>query len=608
MRVLAVSILAIAALGAAAPAAAQARPGAKPSTDVRADRRSTAESIAAQYAAEQFRAARVADETTLRLLDENAAQRRRIAAVMKDAKATAGQRDQARAELRRLDAELKAANERLLATTEAGDELRAQIAEYERQIAEAVEAASPEVLAAYEQYARGDRDAGYAVIDRLSQSEAEAALRAGQVRAGALLRRPAVLAQDRRLRGEMTTAACIAAWERAQAADPHYAWGWIELAELYQSAGRLADKRRALEQATQSAGDDYERAVSLTMTADALQQSGQLVPARAKVAESVDLFRDLAARTPDDLVNQQALGIAYRKLGDIEGAAGSEREAMAALQAGVEQMRRTVERWPDDDATLGYLAEAVQGLGDLQSDQGDYEGAARSFREALEISRTSAEAAPQDMERLKDIAEAAGRLGVVLGWLGRRDEAAPLLEEYLKITRGLAARDPTNMEARRSISFALDSLADFRLEGGDHAAALPLYEEALAIRREAWESDSSSAVNARFHAATTCDLATALHRAGDDAAAAGRYDACLAGYRALSAADPTNTHLHRDVWLTWWAIARELRRPGAWREMAAAMEALDRIAPLSARDAPFLALAREEAAKEAAGATAAARP
>lgn len=298
MRRVTLAALCAAAMAGSAlsPVDANAQP-TRPRTDVRADRRATAESIAAQYAAEQFRAARIGDETTRRLLEENDAQRRRVAAVLRDARATAAQRDAARAQLKDLDTQLTQVNARLLASEQTGEELRAQLREYQRQITDAVDAASPEVAAAYELYAQGDRDTAYEVIDRLSQVEAAAAKRAGEIRAGTLMRRPAVLAFDRRDRGEMTLAQVIAAWERAQDADPAYHKGWVDLTVLYIEAGRLPDARKVAEKALAASDDNTERGRSNGMLGEVLLAMGDSRSAEAAWEQGLKQLREAYAAT-----------------------------------------------------------------------------------------------------------------------------------------------------------------------------------------------------------------------------------------------------------------------------------------------------------------------
>lgn len=503
MRRVTAALLCAAAIGqfglaAASPALAQPRA----STDIRAQRRATAESIAAQYAAEQFRAARIGDENTRKLLAENDAQRRKIAAVLKDAKATAAQRDAARAQLAALDAQLVEVNKKLLASEQTGDELRAQLREYQRQISDAVESASPEVAAAYELYAQGDRDTAYEVIDRLSQVEAAAAKRAGEIRAGALLRRPATLAYDRRDRGEMTLAQVIVAWERAQAADPTFHEGWVDLTSLYIEAGRLADARKAAEQGMASSSTDTER------------------------------------------------GRAGGLLGEVLLAMGDTRGATATWDTALKRLRAAYAADATNEAASRGVLAVLDRIGDLRTQEQEYGLAAAAYREELELCRRRVAASPADALRpRRDLVVCLSKVGDAN--LNLRDFAAAKgnYEEMLALTRTILARDPSNLYDQRSNGMALVKMGEFLTKASQWPQARPYLDEALAIMRRLAALDPTSAIARR-------DLSVAIEyraRAQETVNAAGLkayrelMDESLQIRREMIAADPHNVQIQRDL-------------------------------------------------------------
>jgi hypothetical protein len=90
-------------------------------------------------------------------------------------------------------------------------------------------------------YAEGDREGGFDALVAIQEAETKA-VAAGWREIGAL-------ALDRKDRKETGTAQVIEIFEKAQAMDGTYHWGWVELGRLYQEAGRLPDARRAAERA-----------------------------------------------------------------------------------------------------------------------------------------------------------------------------------------------------------------------------------------------------------------------------------------------------------------------------------------------------------------------
>lgn len=577
---------ALAGLTAAAPLIAHAAPRA--ATDVRAARRATAESIAAQYAAEQFRAARIGDEATQRLLAENDANRRRLAAVLRDARTSAAERDAAKARLVELDAQLGELNRKLLDSEQAGVELRAQLREYQRQITDAVDNASPEVLAAYELYAQGDRDTAFEVIDRLSQIEGAAAKRAGEIRAGALLRRPAYLAMDRRDRGEMTLAQVISAWERAQAADAAYYPGWVTLTGLYDAAGRLADARTAAERALAVASNDVERGLANAELGRFLADQGDRGGASTAWTAALAQLRAAHGADPANEDATQGLILILTRLGDMHASLFSHAEAagfyeealtLARRQAEAKPTNRALQRsllvtvskvgeahqdaenWPaalsayevmagltraalaDFPGVLVYEREhaiSVLKLGDLHRQMGDSNRARPLIEEGLATLRRAAASDTGNQEYKRDLAMALAyraRLSATATPRGQR-EYLDLIGESVRLRRELVSADPANVERQRELAVGLETQARAYLDRPDPSPARPLLEEALAIHRRIALAETADGADMRVAVQTLETLAQVIQRT-NPAEAAPMWDQALATERLLAESNPT---------------------------------------------------------------------
>ena len=576
----------LAGLGAVAPVVAHAAPRA--ATDLRAARRATAESIAAQYAAEQFRAARIGDETTQRLLAENDANRRRLATVLRDARTSAAERDAAKAKLVELDAQLGELNRKLLESEQAGGELRAQLREYQRQITDAVDSASPEVLAAYELYALGDRDTAFEVIDRLSQIEGAAAKRAGEIRAGALLRRPAYLAMDRRDRGEMTLAQVISAWERAQAADPAYYPGWITLTGFYESAGRLPDARVAAERALQVASNDVERGLANAELGQFLADQGDRGGASAAWTTALAQLRAAHAAAPADEDATQGLILILTRLGDMHASLSNHAEsaefyqqaltlALAQAEARPEsrvrqrallvavskvgEAHQDAQNWPAaleafeimEGLTRAALADVPGALaferehaisqlklGDLRRQTGDPRSARPLIDEGLATLRRAAAADPSNQEYKRDLAMGLtyrARLAETASPRGQR-EFLDLVEESVRLRRELVSADPDNVERQRELAQGLEVQSRAYFSRPDPAPARPLLEEALVIRRRIAMADKADGADMRVAVQTLETLAEVVQRT-NPAEAAPMWEQALATERLLADSNPT---------------------------------------------------------------------
>lgn len=622
MRRVTAALLFAAAIGQFGVSATEAVAQPRPATDVRAQRRATAESIAAQYAAEQFRANRIGDERTLKLLNENEANRRRIAAILRDAKASAAQRDAAREQLKLLDAQLAEVNGKLLASEQTGEELRAQLREYQRQITDAVESASPEVAAAYELYAAGDRDTAYEIIERLSQVEAAAAKRAGEIRAGALMRRPANLALDRRDRGEMTLAQVIVAWERAQAADQSYHEGWVDLTSLYIEAGRLVDAKKAAEQGLANATTDTERGRMGGLLGEVLLTAGDargadtiwdkaLVQLKAAYAadpkdrsaargvmaildrigdlrtaeldysraalvyrEELDLCRRLASETPEDIRSQRDLVICLSKMGDANLHARNFPAAKVNFEEMLALTRKVLATQPDNTGFQRENGMALMKMGELYTRaqqpllaQPPLDEAQVILRRLAALDTTSA-IAQRDLSVALEFRARAQETRTPAGLKAYRK----LMEEALQIRRQMAAADPTNVQILRDLGYGLDDYAErhieFALRGKAPAELAPArraLEEALVLHRKIAASPTATGYDQRQVGTILGQLALVVQTSGDPAAAKPIWDEMLAVRRKMVEQNPSASIAFRDLGGALLDYARVYRDAKDWQ-------------------------------------------
>ena len=194
-------------------------------------------------------------------------------------------------------------------------EFAAEIGEYRRQMAGLTEAATPELRAALERFADGDRVGAMPVIEQIKRAQMRARERAAAIRNAADVREVAALKVIMKDRGELSTLALVPVWEEAQELDPGYHWGWVELRRLYTEAGQLGKARAAAERALAQAGDDRALSASLMELGDVLVEAGELGEARKRFEQSLAISEKLAAANPGSAVAQQDVSVSLSKLG-----------------------------------------------------------------------------------------------------------------------------------------------------------------------------------------------------------------------------------------------------------------------------------------------------
>lgn len=135
-------------------------------------------------------------------------------------------------------------------------------------------ASTPEGASALARYNAGDERA-LAVLDDLNKARAKARQIRADIETAADLRAAAAMALDMRAKGMgVTTEQPIARLEEVTTLDPGVQWDWVELARLYQSAGRLSDARIAAQHAADIARSEHGRGVALNELGNVQKKQG----------------------------------------------------------------------------------------------------------------------------------------------------------------------------------------------------------------------------------------------------------------------------------------------------------------------------------------------
>jgi nucleoside phosphorylase len=241
---------------------------------------------------------------------------------------------------------------------------------------------------------------------------------------------------------------------------------------------------------------------------------GEYEGAFAATWEAVEIFRGLAARSPDEFEPLLAgclcdLGAVLSALGKLGPALAATREAVDLFTA--HAARDRVELAPD-------LARSLHSLGNRLRDMGQREEALAYTRRAVDFYRALAEAAPEAYQG--DLANSLNSFGILLSELGRFEPALAPTREAAELYRALAAQHP-------------DAFAPALVKGltnlGNRLSELGQDEDALAAAREAVELCRTLA--SRNPEAFEPDLATGLHNLGVHLWALGLRDASLAATR-----------------------------------------------------------------------------
>jgi len=497
----------IAGATATAPVSAQSAAAAQ------ADRAALVQGLQAQYEIALIRERKLADDRETEM----------IAALEARLK-------QARAAVDAAKGDARAANAQLAALRADYARLAAQVSRQDASIQTAVAAAqveaehvaaqaSPEMAAALQRFADGDRVGAWPTILALSKAQAEAAGATTAARA-ASARELASLRDVMRAHGEAATADVLALYDQAAALAPNDFKLHIERARLANDLGDLPRARAAAELAVSVAVTDGERAAALK-----------------SIGEQAALQGDNATAGKD---YDQALAIFTREAGS-DTTAKSQNDVAAVLQD----------------------------KGDLQVTLTEFNGARDSYAAALAIRQQLAAADPADAAMQDYVTSVLQRIGDRDAKVGDLKGAREAFEQGLAIRQRLAAADPTNTDLQYYVSGLLRRIGELAYRQNDLKAAREDYQACLAIRERLSAANPSSAQLKNAVALDYFDIGEVAYAQNDIAGARAAYEKSLDIRVQLATADPTNAPMQQLILRGMTRLAKIGGTGVTWRDVAA---------------------------------------
>jgi tetratricopeptide (TPR) repeat protein len=309
--------------------------------------------------------------------------------------------------------------------------------------------------------------------------------------------------------------------------------------------------QKTTDQLVQAAPDDPQllrlRAAMFTNFVDTYLAAGDLKDAAAAAAQSLSIFRNLAAQDPGYAQAQGDVWVSLIKVGDVKLQGGDQSGALAAYQESLDIAHRSAAQEPGNTQAQRDVAVSLEKVGDAKLRGGDQAGALAAYQESLDIRHKLAAQDPGNAQAQRDVSVSLWKVGDVKLQGGDRAAALAAYQESLEIHRKLAAQDLGNAQAQRDVSVSLDKIGDVKLQGGDQAGALAAYQEGLDIRRKLAAQDPGNAQAQSDVSVSLNKVGDVKLRGGDQVGALAAYQESLDIFRKLAAQDPGNADAQRDV-------------------------------------------------------------
>jgi tetratricopeptide (TPR) repeat protein len=451
------------AVGGATPAHAASAAAAS------AERETVVRGLEAQYAAVLIKERKLADDRETRLLGAAEARltkaRAELSAVKRESAAELGA---ARADYARLATEI------VQRDAAAHAEIEAYRAEAEQRVAQA----TPEELAALQQFADGDRTVAEPVLMAIRDARKRATLAAAKIRIAQDERATADEHDVMREHGETTTLEVLNLYETAAEDDPDDWKTNLLIGRLSQQEHDYGRSSAALVRAVAAARTDRERETAYRYLGFTQQRQGKLAEADKSLRLALDLSLKLAAAEPKSVAALRELAFCYidygtsrREQGDTAGAMASYKSALDAAGG------------PDAPSTalMSARAQANERIGDLQSTTGDAKAALASYQAEVDLTRRMAAVDPKSSTPRYYQGRALRRIGDEYQVLGDQKSALASYDASNRLFRELAQQDPTSVSYRQEVAIGLERSAIVQAKGHDLVGARRSFQEALAV-------------------------------------------------------------------------------------------------------------------------------
>jgi tetratricopeptide (TPR) repeat protein len=166
-----------------------------------------------------------------------------------------------------------------------------------------------------------------ALIDEGDFAAARAALNEGRLAARSLREEASrteagFLADEARLDHlQLNYDAACAKFTEAARLDPDNVWLWIQIGDLWDTRGSLAEAKKAFVAASHAAArnsDDHDLATSYHKIGDVQEAQGDLAGALTSYRDSLAIIDRLAQSDPGNATWQRDLSVAYSRIGDVQ--------------------------------------------------------------------------------------------------------------------------------------------------------------------------------------------------------------------------------------------------------------------------------------------------
>ncbi len=315
--------------------------------------------------------------------------------------------------------------------------------------------------------------------------------------------------------------------------------------------------------------------------------------------KALNLVAQINAGEPNSYNNLRALATCYDSVGLALRALGRTTEAIETFGKYQQVVEQMVALRPDDEDTKEALARGWANLGRMQAAQGKLPEAIINYEKYIAYTAQRTKDKPDDLQSRLNFAIVTLKIGEILVAQDKIDEGMTRFRKALEIEEELCKIEPQNPSYPTSVATTLQSISYLLADHGKAREALPYIDRMRALRETQVRSDEKDIRAQRNLAVVFYAYGLAYENLKKPQKALEAFNEYLKRIERVAAADPANIVVRRDLAIAVQKVGASQRSLKMWAEadkmLAKNVEMMEKLTAADPADADArrdLAIAR----------------
>jgi tetratricopeptide (TPR) repeat protein len=274
---------------------------------------------------------------------------------------------------------------------------------------------------------------------------------------------------------------------------------------------------------------------------------GRTADALHSYQRSLELLEGASRGAPDSVEFARNLVLTMQRLGDLRNQMGQKEEAMRLAQEGKRRILALASRYPENELPAGRLRRRLRPHQRHAVGRGRYRRGPPGTAGGIAWRREAGPGGPQEAQRRRSRMVSHAKTAYLRALTGDRTGAATDYERSQELALELVRDQPNNTDATRDLGVVYGMRAMFLADGGAIDSALALYERSMRISEDMAAADPSDVLQQVDLAKGRAEIGSILMKGRRYPEAEDRFRDAYQSYSRLAAKDSSNAALRGQM-------------------------------------------------------------